>query len=58
MPNTFIATFIDLKQTNDCVWTKGLRLKIQKMGITGHKYKWIKDFLSNKTIQTAYAGSS
>jgi hypothetical protein len=53
-----IATFIHLKQAYDRVWTKCFLFKMQNMGITGHRYKWIKDFLCNRTIQTTYAGSS
>jgi hypothetical protein len=53
-----IATFIDLKQAYDRVWRKGLLFKMQNMGISGHMYKFIKDSLCNRTIQTTYAGSS
>jgi hypothetical protein len=34
-----IATFIDLKQTYDRVWRRGLLFNMQNMGIIGHVYK-------------------
>ena len=46
------AVFVDLQQAYDRVWKKGLLLKLQKMGIKGHMYSWIKSFLSDRLIQT------
>jgi hypothetical protein len=46
-----IATLIDLKQAYDHIWRKGLLFNMQKIRITGHMYKWIIDFLCNRTIQ-------
>ena len=46
------AVFIDLQQAYDKVWRKGLLLKMQRMGIQGKMYKWIKNFLNERTIQT------
>ena len=46
------AVFIDLKQAYDKVWRQGLLLKMQKAGIEGKCYFWIKNFLSERTIQT------
>ena len=46
------AVFIDLQQAYDRVWRKGLLLKMQKMGIKGHMYSWIKSFLTDRLIQT------
>ena len=46
------AIFVDLQQAYDRVWRKGLLLKIQRLGIQGNLYKWIKGFLHERTIQT------
>ena len=46
------AVFVDLKQAYDHVWRKGLLFKMQRMGIHGHLYNWIKNFLSDRTVQT------
>ena len=46
------AVFVDLQQAYDRVWRKGLLLKMQKMGIKGNMYSWIKSFLTDRLIQT------
>ena len=46
------AVFIDLQQAYDRVWRKGLMIKMQRHGIKGNMYKWIKGFLQERTIQT------
>ena len=46
------AVFVDLKQAYDRVWRKGLLLKMQRLGIHGKMYKWIKNYLSDRIIQT------
>ena len=46
------AVFVDLKQAYDRVWRKGLLLKMKDAGIHGKLYSWLKDFLTNRTIQT------
>ena len=46
------AVFVDFQQAYDRVWKKGLLLKMQRMGIKGKIYSWVKDFLSDRTIQT------
>ena len=46
------AVFVDLQQAYDRVWRKGLLLKMIDTGIGGKLYKWIKHFLTNRTIQT------
>ena len=50
--NHTTAVFIDLQQAYDRVWRKGLLLKMQKIGVHGQLYKWIKHYLNNRTIQT------
>ena len=46
------AVFVDLQQAYDHVWRAGLLLKLQKMGIQGNMYNWIKDFLHDRTTAT------
>ena len=46
------AVFVDLQQAYDRVWRKGLLLKMQRLGINGKLYRWIKNFLTERTIQT------
>ena len=48
-----VAVFIDLRQAYDRVWRQGLFYKMQKLGIAGRMYSWIKNFLSCRTIQTS-----
>ena len=46
------AVFVDLKQAYDRVWRKGLLLKMVNAGVHGKMYCWLKNFLTNRTIQT------
>ena len=46
------AVFVDLQQAYDCVWRQGLLFKMQKLGIQGNMYNWIKAFLHERTIST------
>ena len=46
------AVFVDLQQAYDHVWRAGLLYKMQKMGIQGNMYEWIKNFLHDRTIAT------
>ena len=46
------AVFVDLQQAYDHVWRAGLMYKMQKIGIQGNMYHWIKSFLQNRTIAT------
>ena len=46
------AVFVDLQQAYDHVWRAGLLYKMQKIGIQGNMYNWIKNFLQDRTIAT------
>ena len=54
------GVFVDLQQTYDKVWRKGLLIKMIRMGIHGciFKINWIQAFLSNRTIATSYNGAT
>ena len=43
--------FIDLKKAYDMLWTNGILVKMEHMIITGRMYRWVKDFLNNRTFQ-------
>ena len=47
-----VGVFMDFQQAYDRVWRKGLLTKMQELGIHGNLYKWIKDFLTDRLIQT------
>ncbi|GFR65706.1 RNA-directed DNA polymerase from mobile element jockey [Elysia marginata] len=46
------AVFVELQQTYDRVWRKGLLWKMREVGIHGRLYQWVKYFLVNRMIQT------
>ena len=46
------AVFVDLQQAYDRVWRKGLLYKMQELGVHGKIYAWIKNFLTERHIQT------
>ena len=46
------AIFVDLQQAYDRVWRKGLLTKMIDLGIHGKLYRWIKFFLTDRTIMT------
>ena len=47
-----LATFFDIKRAYDQVWHAQLLNKLKKAGICGRLFSFIKDFLSNRTIET------
>ena len=51
------AVFVDFQQAYDRVWKKGLLLKMQRLGIKGKIYDWVKNFLTERTIQTKVENS-
>ncbi|KAK3779719.1 hypothetical protein RRG08_013674 [Elysia crispata] len=51
-----VAVFVDLKNAYDRVWKGGLLLKLQRYGINGRMYNWLKGFLSNRYIRTKVNG--
>ena len=46
-----IGIFIDLEKAFDMIWRDGLLQKLRNIGINGNMYKWITEFLTNRTIQ-------
>jgi ribonuclease HI/endonuclease/exonuclease/phosphatase (EEP) superfamily protein YafD len=52
------AVFIDLEKAFDLVWTEGLLFKLKRIGITGHAYVFIKNFLTDRKIQVRVGNST
>lgn len=46
-----VAIFFDLEKAYDMMWKEGLLIKLHKIGIKGPMYRWIKDFLLERSIQ-------
>jgi ribonuclease HI len=46
-----LAIFIDLEKAFDLLWRDGLLIKLKKMGISGAMFKWITDFMTDRSIQ-------
>ena len=46
-----VAVFIDFQSAYDMLWRKGLLTKLSKMGISGNVFNYIREFLTNRTMQ-------
>lgn len=46
-----LCVFLDFEKAFDMLWRAGLMVKLKSYGINGHMYDWIRDFLSERTIQ-------
>ena len=51
-----MAVFVDLKNACYRVWKGRLLLKLQRYGINGRMYNWLKGFFSNRYIRTKVNG--
>ena len=51
-----IAVFVDLEKAYDKVWRQGLFIKMRDAGIHSNMYRWIKNFLTDRTIATQIEG--
>ena len=51
-----IAVFVDLETAYDKVWRQGLFIKMRDAGIHSNMYRWIKNFLTDRTIATQIEG--
>ena len=43
-----LTVWIDMEKAYDRVWKDGLRLKLQKSGVTERMYQWISQYLTNR----------
>ena len=46
-----MAVFLDVEKAYDMLWLEGLLIKIHMLGIGGNMFKWVMDFLNNRSIQ-------
>ena len=46
-----VGVFIDFQSAFDMMWQTGLLVKLQNLGITGNVFTFIKNFLTDRTIQ-------
>ena len=47
-----LASFFDVKKAYDSVWHGKLLQKLKQIGLSGHIYQYIKNFLNNRCIST------
>ena len=52
-----LAVFFDLSKAFDKVWKEGLLLKLLRAGVHGKMYKWLSDFLFNRTARVKLDGT-
>ena len=52
-----LATFFDIKRAFDCVWHKKLLDKLSTLGLSGHIYRFVECFLSNRSIAVKVGNS-
>lgn len=50
------ALFIDLEKAYDSVWRDGLMVKLERMGICGRMWRWIRSFLSDRQASIILQG--
>ena len=52
-----LAVFFDLSKAFDKVWKEGLLLNLLRAGVHGKMYKWLSDFLFNRTARVKLDGT-
>ena len=52
-----LTVWIDMEKAFDKVWKNGLRLKLQKSGVTGCMYQWISQYLNNRKARVHVNGA-
>ncbi|MBF6628703.1 MAG: endonuclease/exonuclease/phosphatase family protein, partial [Proteiniphilum sp.] len=52
------ACFLDMSKAFDRVWHPGLLFKLHRSGIRGHAWRWIRSFLSSRSIAVSDSTSS
>ncbi len=46
-----LSVYVDFEKAYDMVWKNGLMIKLKKLGINGHMYDWVADFLDGRTAR-------
>uniref|UniRef100_A0A3B3BBF5 Reverse transcriptase domain-containing protein n=1 Tax=Oryzias melastigma TaxID=30732 RepID=A0A3B3BBF5_ORYME len=49
--DSVLAVFFDIEKAYDMLWREGLLIKLNRLGIGGRTFNWIKDFLFGRRIQ-------
>ena len=52
-----VVVYLDLQGAFDKVWHPGLLYKLAKIGISGRMFRWIEDYLLNRTFQVRVGNS-
>jgi ribonuclease HI len=52
-----LTVWIDMEKAYDKVWKDGLRLKLQKSGVSGCMYQWISQYLNNRKARVHVNGT-
>nr|KAG5704148.1 hypothetical protein BaRGS_009678 [Batillaria attramentaria] len=52
-----LTVWIDMEKAYDKVWKDGLRLKLQKSGVTGCMLQWISQYLNNRKARVHVNGA-
>jgi len=54
---TVVAVFFDIEKAYDMMWSEGLLIKLNQMGVRGRMYQWVRDFLSDEMENGTPQGS-
>ena len=52
MKEIMVAVFLDIEKAYDTMWSEGLLIKLENIGINGKMYNYIWDFLSQRTLRS------
>ena len=52
-----VGVFIDFQSAFDMMWRSGLLIKLRSLGITGNVFNFVKNFLTDRTIQVKVGGA-
>ena len=52
-----LTVWIDMEKAFDKVWKDGLKLKLQKSGVSGCMFKWISQYLNNRQARVHLNGA-
>ncbi|MGL5590845.1 MAG: RNA-directed DNA polymerase, partial [Metamycoplasmataceae bacterium] len=50
MKETMMTVYFDIEKAYDSMWREGLLIKMNKLGISGRLFNWVKSFLTNRSI--------
>lgn len=47
---SLVHIFFDVEKAHDMMWKEGMLIKLHQMGIRGRMCKWVKNFLTDRSI--------